>query len=162
MEIYKDVEGYEGLYQVSNLGNVKSLGNDKTRKEKIRILTKNKKNGYLFLILSKEGKHKRYYIHRLVAQAFIDNPNNLPEVNHKDEDKTNNHVTNLEFCDRKYNVNYGTRTEKTSKQVLCVETGKVYYSAYEVERQLGFARSNISSACNGRIKQAYGYTWKFV
>lgn len=160
-EEYKDIEGYEGLYQVSNLGNVKSLDNDKERKDKILKPAK-LKNGYLQVTLCKEGKRKIYKIHRLVAQTFIENPNNLPQINHKDEDKTNNHITNLEFCDRKYNCNYGTRNEKLSKQVICLETGVVYPSTMEVQRQLGFTHSTISKCCTGKYKQAYGFHWKYV
>lgn len=161
MEIWKDISEYDGLYKVSNLGRVKSLGNDKKRKEK--ILKPIKYNcGYLIVGLSKQGKRKLYLVHRLVAEAFIDNPNNFRELNHIDEDKTNNCVSNLEWCDRKYNINYGTRNEKISKRVLCVETNKIYPSTNEVQRQLGFANSHISSACNGKLKQAYGFHWRYV
>lgn len=167
MEIWKDIEGYEQLYQISNLGNVKSLGNGGSNASKDKILKPAKlKYGYLTVNLCKQGKRKQYQIHRLVAQAFIDNPNNLPEVNHKDEDKTNNYIENLEWCERKYNINYGTRNQRSaenrSKKVMCVETGVVYPSTIEVERQLGFYQQNISSACNGKYKQAYGYTWRYV
>lgn len=167
IEIYKDIQGYEG-YQVSNHGNVRSL---KYNKE--RILKPQKvSGGYLQVILCKEGKKKNCYVHRLVAQAFIDNPQNLPQVNHKDENPANNCVENLEFCDAKYNNNFGTRTEKSiesntnhpnkSKQVLCVETGKIYPSTSEVQRQLGFSKDNIASVCRCERKQAYGYHWKYV
>lgn len=163
IEIFKDIEGYEGLYQISNLGSVKSLGNGNSNNSKEKILkpTKDKK-GYLYVDLYKDGKRKTYKVHRLVAQTFIENPNNLPQVNHKDEDKTNNAVENLEFCDAKYNINYGTRNEKISKQLMCLETGKIYPSTREVQKQLGFAHSNISKCCNGKLKQAYGYTWCYV
>lgn len=167
IEIFKDIEGYEGLYQISNYGSVKALGNGNSNNSKEKILkpTKDKK-GYLRVDLSKQGKRKQYQVHRLVAQAFIDNPNNYEEVNHKDENKTNNKVENLEFCDRKYNANYGTAIERStlsrSKQVMCVETGVVYPSTMEVERQLGFAHSYISTCCNGKLKQAYGHTWCYV
>lgn len=153
MEIWKEIEGYEGLYEVSNLGNVKSLN-----KRKGRILKPAKNNkGYLYVNLFKQGKVKKHFVHRLVAKAFIENPDNLPQVNHKDEDKTNNNISNLEFCDCQYNIDYSQ-----SKQVLCVETGLIYTSTNEVERELGFRNQNISSACNGKLKQAYGYTWRYV
>lgn len=168
-EIWKNIEGYDG-YQVSNLGNVKSLNYNKTGKEKIMKLCKDK-YGYLTLILYKEGKNKFMRVHRLVADAFIKNPNNLPQVNHRNEDKTDNRVENLEFCDAKYNMNFCTRNErssksktngKKSKKVICIETGVTYPSLSEVHRQFGFSESNISAACRGKYKQSYGYHWKFV
>ena len=167
VEIYKDIEGYEQLYQISNQGTVKSFGNGNSNNSKERILKPAKdKDGYLYVCLSKQGKRKYYRVHRLVCQAFISNPNNLSFVNHRNEIKTDNRASNLEWCDCSYNINYGTRNqivaEKLSKQVLCVETGKIYTSAMEVQRHLGFDNSNISKCCNGRCKQAYGYTWKFV
>lgn len=161
-EIFKDIQGYEGLYQISTHGNVKSL---KYGKERILKPAKDKK-GYLYVGLSKQGKLKLYKVHRLVGIVFLPNPNNLPEINHRDEDKVNNDCSNLEWCDVKYNRNYGTRTERSalsqSKQVMCLETGKVYPSTIEVERQLGFLRGNIASACRGRLKQAYGFHWRYV
>lgn len=153
IEIFKDIEGYEGIYQVSNLGNVKSL---RFGKEKILKPVKDGKK-YLCVILYKQGKHKQYKIHRLVAQAFIPNSQNLPQINHKDEDKTNNQVNNLEWCDCQYNIDYSQ-----SKQVLCLETGIIYPSLSEVYRQLGFSQGYISLACNGKYKQAYGFHWKYV
>lgn len=158
MEIYKDIEGYEQLYQISNYGNVKSL---KYNKEKILKPAK-LKNGYLQVTLCKEEKRKQHYIHRLVGEAFIDNPNNYKQVNHKDENPANNNVSNLEWCTNEYNINYGTRTEKTSKKVMCIETGVVYPSASEVQRQLGFAQTNISSVCNGIRNTCGGFHWSFL
>lgn len=165
MEIWKDIEGYEGLYQVSNLGNVKSLNYKHTGKERVLKTAKDKDN-YLVVGLYKEAKLKTHRVHRLVAQSFIPNSKNLPQINHKDEDKTNNCVENLEFCDRKYNCNFGTRNqrvaESNSKRVLCVENGVVYSSTMEVQRQLGFSNGNISSACNGKLKTAYGFHWCYI
>jgi hypothetical protein len=169
-EIWKNIQGYDG-YQISNFGRVKSLGNGKKRKEKILKPSKDG-NKYLFVVLSKQGKRKFYLIHRLVAETFIDNPNNLPQVNHRDEDKTNNASGNLEWCTPKQNINYGSHNQrsaasrinhpKRSKQVLCLETGKIYPSTMEVQRQLGFAQGYISMCCNGRCKQAYGFHWTFL
>lgn len=169
-EIWRDIEGYEGLYQVSNLGNVKSLNYNRTGKE--RILKATKDNGYLSVCLYKDGIKKSYKVHRIIALAFLPNPDNLPQVNHKDEDKTNNRVDNLEWCNSKYNNNYGTRNKRSgesqtnhpkfSKQVLCVETGVIYPSTRQVERKLGFANSNISAACNGKYKRAYGFHWRYI
>ena len=108
-EIWKDIEGYEGYYQVSNFGNVRSVdrvieysdGVKRLRKGRILKPYKNR-DGYLTCDLRKNSKHKISKIHRLVSEAFIPNPSNLPEVNHKDEDKTNNCVDNLEWCTRSY------------------------------------------------------------
>ena len=112
--IWKDIPGYEGLYQVSNTGKVRSLNYRGTGQTK--ILKQNiTRYGYKTLALCKNGKDKRYFVHRLVAEAFIPNPNNLPYVNHKDEDKTNNAVWNLEWCTHEYNMNYGTINERRSK-----------------------------------------------
>ena len=107
IEEWRDIKGYEGKYQVSNLGRVKSLNYNHTKKEKILSDYPNT-YGYLYVNLYKNGKGKPFYIHKLVAQAFIDNPNNYREINHKDENKQNNRVENLEWCNRKYNCNYGT------------------------------------------------------
>lgn len=123
-EIWKDIKGYENLYQVSNIGRVKSLeriiinslGRKKTVKERILKQTKHKA-GYYRIGLDREGKRKNYLVHRLVAQAFIPNPYNLPECNHKDENPLNNCIENLEWCDHKYNINYGTRTERASEKM---------------------------------------------
>lgn len=113
-EIWKDIIGYEGLYQVSNLGRVKSLGNGKSKKEKILKQGTNS-CGYYQIKLYQNGKYKTYKIHRLVAQTFLDNPNNYYSVNHRDENKQNNCIENLEWCTQEYNVNYGTRNERQSK-----------------------------------------------
>lgn len=110
-EIWKPVVGYEGLYEVSSYGRVRSLDryDSKNRFWKGRILKlSDDGRGYLDVQLCSNGKVKHHLVHRMVAQAFIPNPDNLPQVNHRDEDKTNNRVENLEMCDAKYNINYGT------------------------------------------------------
>ena len=114
-EIWRPVVGYEGLYEVSSYGRVRSLDkyDSRNRFRKGRILTLyTETGGYLRAHLSSNGKAKHHSVHRLVAEAFIPNPDNLPEINHIDEDKINNRADNLEFCNRKYNVNYGTRTDR--------------------------------------------------
>ena len=118
-EIWKDIVGYEGLYQVSNLGNVKRLKGYKGRGkgyivEEHLIKPSISSNGYQNVVLCKNGKTKTFTMHRLVAIAFLYNSDNLPQVNHKDENKLNNCVDNLEWCDSKYNNNYGTRNKKCS------------------------------------------------
>ena len=103
-EIWKDVEGYEGLYSISNRGYIRSLVTDRSRRE--GVLTPHPKNGYLAVNLYKDGKCKHHYIHRLVAKAFISNPLNKRTVNHKDADKHNNCVENLEWCTQKQNIHH--------------------------------------------------------
>lgn len=164
-EIWKDIEGYEGMYQVSNLGRVKSI---KFRKEKI-LKPGRDTYGYLHISLSKNGERKQYLIHRLVAQAFIANPDNLSMINHKDENPSNNRVENLEWCTAKYNNNYGTKIQriagKLSKPVLqFTKDGKLvkeWKSTMDVERNLGYSKGNISSCCTGRYKSAYRFIWKY-
>lgn len=120
-EIWKPVVGYEGLYEVSSLGRVRSLdrydSNNHFLKGRILRLCVDTK-GYLKVGLSSNGKVKTYMVHRMVVEAFIPNPDNLPEVNHIDEDKKNNRVDNLEMCDRKYNMNYGSRMDKVRDKRL--------------------------------------------
>ena len=164
-EYWKPVVGYEGHYQVSNFGRVKSIkfGKEIILKQHINI-----KGGYYYVCLLKNGKHKNYYVHRLVAQAFLPNPNNLPEVNHKDECKTNNVVSNLEWCDRKYNHNYGTINERISqsqsKPVLQYDLNgnliKEWKSINECGRN-GFNQGDICKCCNGKRKTAKGFIWKY-
>ena len=160
-EIWCPIKEYESLYEVSDKGRVKSLKFDKER-----ILKPGKlQNGYLQVCLCKNGEKNNCMIHRLVAQAFIPNHQNLPEVNHKDEDKTNNSVLNLEWCDQKYNSNYGTRNQRISKPVLQYEKSgefvKEWKSTRDVQRNLNYNQSNISRCCNGKIKSAYDFIWKY-
>lgn len=171
-EHWKDIKDFEGLYQVSNWGRVKSL---KWGKEKIMTPRKDR-GGYLQVHLCKDGKQYMKLAHRLVAQHFIDNPNNLPEVNHKDENKQNNHFENLEWCTRAHNNNYGSRNErvakvmtngKRSKAVLQLNLDgisiKEWPSVNEVKRQLGFNKGNISRCCNGHPKYSHvhGFIWRY-
>ena len=125
-EIWKDIKDYEGLYQISNLGNVRSLDRVVERHGLTNLPGRMMKtvihsNGYVVISLSKNGKRISYFVHRLVAEAFIPNPNNYPLLNHKNEIKNDNRVENIEWCDYKYNVNYGTsiarRTEKFKKKI---------------------------------------------
>ena len=175
MEIWKDIKGYEGLYQVSNKGHVKSLNYRRTGKEGI-LKGRLDKDGYLRVGLCKNKKQKPFYIHRLVAKAFLPNPNNLPEVNHIDENKENNHVENLEWCDRKYNNNYGSRNERASvsmkgkkhklkKQILCIETGEIFDTSQDVINIMfngKGSQSNIRNHLNGQRKSAYGYHFVYI
>jgi len=173
-EIWKDIKGYEGLYQVSNMGRVKSLertvirknGRKFTVRERILKPFPNHK-GYLQVSLcDSRGKEKTVKVHRLVCEAFYKNPENKPCVNHIDEDKTNNAASNLEWCTYKENNNYGTRTARTSKTVgqytLDGKLIKIWRSTMEIQRLLGFAFQNVSAAARGKRKTAYGYVWKYV
>lgn len=114
VEEWKPIKDYEGLYEISSNGRVKSLNYNKTGREQILKPIKNR-FGYLQIILNQNGKKKHFSVHRLVAQAFISNIENKPCINHKDEDKTNNKVENLEWCTVSYNNNYGTRNKQVSK-----------------------------------------------
>ena len=164
-EVWKDIKGFEGHYQVSDKGRVRSL---KYGKERI-LKPERTHNGYLRVGLLKNRNRKMFMVHRLVGQAFLSNPHNLPQINHKDEDKTNNRVENLEWCDGKYNMNYGTRTqrvtEKVSKTVLqYTKTGefvKEWKSTHDIERNLGYSKGNISSCCTGKLKWIYGFVWSY-
>lgn len=157
MEIWRDIKGYEGLYQISNLGRVRSLNYKRTGRTQIMKLG-TYPNGYKMVDLKKNHKRKAYLVHRLVAQAFIPNLNNYPEVNHRDENKANNTVENLEWCTHIYNQMYGTKRKRQGvsrgKKVLCVTTGIEYYSAYEAMRKTGVHHANISKCCNGQYKSA--------
>ena len=176
-EIWRDIKDYEGLYQVSNLGRVRSLNYRHIGKVNIRKTSKTR-SGYLIVCLYKDGKRKYFSVHRLVAETFIQNLLNLPEVNHKDEDKTNNFVGtpendykdgNLEWCDRSYNKNYGNRNEKVakklSKNVLqFTKTGnfiREWSSLHEIKKELGFNCANISHCCLGNTNSSYGFVWKY-
>lgn len=167
-EYWKPVVGYEGLYMVSNWGRVKSI---KFGKE--RILKQNIRRGYYYVGLSKNGIVKNYYVHRLVAEAFIDNTNNYPCINHKDECKTNNNVINLEWCTYKYNSNYGTAIQRTSQKRINGKCSKKVYqhtldgqfvreweSIQECGRN-GFNPACICMCCKGKQKTYKGYIWKY-
>ena len=173
-EEWRDVAGYEGRYQVSSTGRVKSLKRKdclgRTIRERMLKPCDNGR-GYLYISLSDgTGEHKRHYIHRLVGEAFVPNPLEKEDVNHKDENPSNNHASNLEWLTHKENLNYGMRNERVakanSKQVAqYTKDGafvKVWGSAAEVKRQLGFNHSNIIQVAKGNRKTACGYIWKYV
>ena len=162
-EIWKDIKDYEGLYQVSNLGRVKRITTGRVLKPLKHA------NGYLMVKLSKNSIVYTKTVHRLVAEAFIPNPEHKSEINHIDENKTNNNVSNLEWMTRKENINHGTRTERMSKTqsipiiATNIKTGesKEFYGARECARQLGLTHGNITSVLKGRYKQTGGYTFKY-
>ena len=172
-EVWKSVKGYESLYEVSNMGRV--------RNAKGKILSPQKRqHGYLCVQLHGKGGHatrnmKTFSIHRLVAEAFIPNPNGLEEVNHLDEDKANNMVDNLEWINHADNTNYGTcQRRRAQKLINGIRSRRVmqftvdgkfvkeFPSIAEVERQLGYCGGNIHHAASKKPNQyAYGYVWKF-
>ena len=172
-EVWKPVVGYEGRDEVSNFGRVKSkerfrranCGTFRRIDERIMKQCLDR-DGYLSINLYNDCERKHALVHRLVAEAFIPNPNNLPQVNHKDERKTNNCIDNLEFCDAEYNTNYGKRNKKAGeslgKPVLCVELNITYQSAREAMRQTGIGCSKIGECCKGKRKTTGGYHWNYA
>lgn len=184
MEEWRDVKGYEGYYQVNPFGEIRRI-HKHTAYRKLKSVFD--RYGYLYVCLSKDGISKKYKVHRIVAEAFLENKSNLPHVNHKDENKQNNHYLNLEWCDCAYNNRYGTKRERISKTKTgksatwmigkigryCPNSKVVYQydknmnfikeweCANQVERELGFASSNINTNARGKMKTAYGFIWKY-
>lgn len=171
-EIWKDIKGYEGLYKVSNKGRVYSHVSNKVLKRYCAS------NGYEQVNLRKNGKSKFFLTHRLVAEAFVNNDNNYPCVNHKDENIRNNSSDNLEWCTYKYNSHYGTRIKRITNSIDYDEVGKKnskpilqynlngslikkWNSITECKEQTGFDKSNIVKCCRGKMKTAYGYVWRY-
>lgn len=167
-EIWVDIKEYEGLYQISNLGKVKSLKRKTTNQhcKENKILKNNfDKDGYLQVRLSKNGKAKTKRVHQLVAEAFIPNPNNFNSINHKNEIKNDNRVENLEWCSVAYNNAYGSRCKAINQYDLDNNYVRTWKSAKEIVLTLGFKKAgNITSCCKKRphCKTAYGYKWRYV
>lgn len=178
MEIWKPIKNYENSYEISSYGRVRSkdryikvCGNGKRLIRGQIIKPTICTNGYYEVALSQNRKRKIYLIHRLVATHFVDNPMNYPEVNHKDENITNNQVDNLEWCTSKYNANYGTRNQrcmekvitKTVKQLsLDNEVITVFPSIKEAMRRTGVDESQIIRVCKGKNITAGGFKWEYV
>lgn len=188
-EIWKDIDGYEGYYQVSNMGRVKSLDRQIHRKNgkdvfvSGTIMALQTNHGYSTVRLRLGNTRKNVKVHRLVATSFIPNPNNLPEVNHIDENKQNNHVENLEWCTHEYNSNFGTRNIRTNitksnnpaikdicrlngmksaKKIICINTGEVYDSIRGASRCTGIQHQSIIKVCKGKIKSIHGYIFMYL
>lgn len=171
IEEWRDVKGYEGLYQVSNFGNVWSFYVNRALAKHLHP------NGYYAVRLCKCGRHKNIQLGRIVASAFLPNPNNLPETNHKDCNPRNNRADNLEWCTRKYNINYGDRTQKmldspgykSHIERLKVpilqfqksgEFVKRWDCASDIEKTQHIDAGNISLCCSGKRGSAGGYIWR--
>lgn len=187
-EVWKDIEGYEGLYQVSNLGCVKSLTRKvRCKNNKFRIIIGKilipiqTKNGYLFVNLWKNNKIKRVLVHRLVAETFIPNPENKPEVNHINGNKLNNYVDNLEWNTRSENTIHSYKIKLRENQKKSISQNnkkmkskivyqydlngnliKIFPSASEAARHYGYNQSAISECCRGLRKRIYGSIWKYM
>ena len=166
-EIWKAIDGYDGLYQVSSYGRIKSLHYRGSSNLENFIAYRLTKRGYARVLL---GTGKDVYVHRLVAETFLDNPDCLPCVNHKDENKLNNNVENLEWCTYKYNSNYGTLPGR----VNALKRKKVYqydldgtlvkvWSSVNSCKEFGFEPSNISACCLGKYGHttSKGYKWSY-
>ena len=151
-----------GDYAVTIDGDVISIKSNKS------LRAHDNGHGYKTVCLCIDGKPKHYYVHRLVASAFVDNPNDYPEVNHIDEDRGNNRAENLEWCTSKYNKNYGRRAERFGRRrgrpVVCLETGQVFYSSGDAGRNMGIRREDIHACCTGyrNTHSAGGYHWAFA
>ena len=153
-KLWKEIPGTDGKYLISTDGEVMAISRQVKfgnvyRWTETKLLTP-RDNGKGYLELEFLGKHR--YVHRLVAEAFIPNPDNLPQVNHKDENKANNTVENLEWCERLYNVNYGTG----------LDTGEVYKTPKDASRATGIHNDSISRVCKGKSKTAGGYRWRYL
>lgn len=158
-EVWKDIAEYEGFYQVSNRGNVRSVarrGSQGYRRRGLMLKPGYTSRGYLQVNLSENGKSKTRTVHRLVAETFLPNPNGLSQVNHRDEDKDNNNVENLEWCTSEYNNRYGTRAIKKVRAVN-IKTGEVvkFNSLIEAKRK-GYAVNKVSMVCRGVYKTDTG------
>lgn len=185
-EIWKDVKGYEGLYQVSNLGRVKSLGKKvewmnvyrNTPKKILKFGDDGK--GYVTVSLNKDGVFKRKYIHQIICDNYLPNPENKPFVNHKNGIRIDNRLENLEWCTQHENIlhawetglsrpsmlgKFGKNHNKSKKIHQYLKSGElvcVFYGAYEASRKTGIRPSGIYASCCGKTKTAGGFTWKWI
>lgn len=175
MEEWRDIDGYEGLYQISNIGRVKSFdrvvrtfGGYRTIGGRI-IKPHHDKDGYWRIGLSKDRKQKQHYVHRLVAKAFLENPDNLPVINHKNEIKDDDRVENLEWCTIYYNSVYNGKMEKLAKlrwkKVIQYDMNgnfiREWDSIKEASYTLGIRPTGISSCCTKRYSQSGGFVWRY-
>jgi hypothetical protein len=178
MEVWKDVVGYEGKYQVSNLGNVISLSREKvigsgsyTTEQKVLKQFRRGNGAYYCVNLYSRNRSKPTYVHRMVAEAFIPNPDNKPFINHIDGNKLNNVVSNLEWCTIAENTRHAwemglcqmtdERRALQARAVVCIETGKEYKSIREAELCTGAGNQNITACCKGKRETSGGYHWRY-
>lgn len=174
-EIWKDIPYYEGLYQASTWGRVKSLNYHRENREKILTPARDK-DGYLLILLYKDGKRVSRRLHKIIAETFKPDKTNFLSlihedrdkvsldslvINHRDEDKTNNNIDNLEWCTVGYNNSY-SKSKKVKQYDLQGNLINVWKSPAEVERVLKYFATNIGACCKGKYKQAYGYKWKYA
>jgi hypothetical protein len=156
----RDIKGYEGLYAITSCGKVWSYRSQKFLSTRLRS------DGYLDVKLCNNGQHKRHLIHRLVAEAYIPNPLGLPQVNHRSENKTENHIKNLEWISAKDNVNYGTRNERAaranSKPVYCIELDETFPSLKSAGEELKIHPQCISECLRGKQKTAGKLHWEYA
>lgn len=180
-EIWKDIKDYEGMYQISDIGNVKSLNYRNLGYAK-NLVPKRNNCGRMWVELTKNGCKKQMLVHRLVAMAFIDNPNHYPQINHKDENPANNCVDNLEWCTQSYNIqytinrhprqrreikNYSLKYRKISGREIeqVSQDGKViktWNDARTIFKETGMSQWSITQCCDGKRKQAYGFKWQYA
>ena len=169
-EIWKKIDCYEN-YEISNLGNVRRINKDFRCKKYKYLIPKLEKNGYLRIGLSKNNKTKFYSIHRLVAQAFVPNINNYPIVNHKDENKENNNVTNLEWCNHKYNSNYGSakikmsnsaKKRKVNQYDMNMNLLNTFNSIKEASDKTKSNRRWISQCCKKKYLTCNNFYWRYA
>lgn len=173
-EIWKDIPGYEGLYQASNLGNIRSIAFINNRGVKHRIKVKAQKEGVwgrMYTMLYKDTKRKNWLVHRLIAITFLPNPNNYPEINHIDGNPKNNRVDNLEWCTASYNMKHAYKNglnpvikehnEKAKKPIIRND-GKYYDCAYRAAEDLGVSVFAIRDVLKGRTTNSKGYTFSYV
>lgn len=163
-EEWRPIQGYVGLYEVSNIGNVRSLCAGRWHTTMMRKPVPDK-NGYLTVNIKKNGKYKCAKIHRLVAEAFLDNPENHPQINHKDENKANNCVDNLEWCTSKYNNNYNDKPKRYYKPVVQLDNDGNVLNTFEsvnaAAEYIGINPANISAVLSHRRQRTGGYRWRY-